>query len=513
MVEDGEKRRISLSRLALVGIAAVAILGALVLGIGLGGDDSAQTEEVALVDAPYLHGDASSTRRTGGPIRGDNVARLEAAWTVPLAFKGEGEGSSAVPVVAGGTAYMQDVRSDVQAIDLASGEIVWEREYGTEQRRRNGVVVADGRVYGATDEEAFALDQQTGEELWSTRLVEDDSSHVDMAPGYHEGLVYLATSPAAADGGEVGVLWALDARTGRKVWSFDTVPRGLWGNPRVNFGGGVSHPPTFDGEGSMYFGVASPGPRPGTAQFPWGSSRPGPNLYSNSVVKLDAKTGKLQWYYQVTPHAVCNWDVGSTMLVRAGGRELVIAGSQAGVVVAVDRETGKLVWRTAVGRHNGHDDDGLVAMRGEYSKLKTPVTVFPGGLGGVYGAPASDGSTLYVPVLNQGTTLYSQTAAENSGNATGQLAALDLATGAVQGAISLSSPLLGAVSVVNDLIFVATFDGTLYAFDGDTGRSTWRTRLPAGSNAGVTVSGDTLLAPAGNGQGGKAAIAAYRLQS
>ena len=58
----------------------------------------------------------------------------------------------------------------------------------------------------------------------------------------------------------------------------------------------------------MYFGVGNPAPFPGTTEYPWGSSRPGPNLYTNSLVKLDAKTGKLQWYYQVTPHDIYDWD-------------------------------------------------------------------------------------------------------------------------------------------------------------------------------------------------------------
>ena len=90
-------------------------------------------------------------------------------------------------------------------------------------------------------------------------------------------------------------------------------------------------------------------------------SRPAPDLYTGSVVKLDAKTGKLRWHHQVTPHALCNWDMGSTVLAQAGGRDLVIASGLAGIVVALDRRTGKPVWKRVVGRHNGHDNDGLHA--------------------------------------------------------------------------------------------------------------------------------------------------------
>ena len=198
------------------------------------------------------------------------MSALEKAWTLPIASPREGEGTAGVPVVAGGVAYTQDVESNVQAIELSGGEILWERKYGSAVRKRNGVVAADGRVYGANSGEAFALDQKTGDQLWSTRLIEDDRSQIEMAPGYHDGLVYLSTTPAAEIGGEIGVLWALDGKTGRKVWSFDTVPRGLWGDPSINFGGGVLYPPAFDDAGSMYIGVANPEPIPGTSRYPWG---------------------------------------------------------------------------------------------------------------------------------------------------------------------------------------------------------------------------------------------------
>jgi len=401
-----------------------------------------------------------------------------------------------MPVVADGVAYTQDLESNVQAIELSSGEILWEKTYGSKTRGPNGVVVANGLVYGATKTNAFALDPQTGEEVWSTRLAPNDLERIAMAPGYHRGLVYLSTTPAGHRGGEVGVLWALDGKTGKKVWDFATVPRSLWGDRSINFGGGVSYPPAFDDKGSMYFGTDNPGPIPGTNAHPWGSSRPGPNLYTTSVVKLNAETGKLQWYYQMTPHALCNWDVGSTILAQGGGRDLVIAGGLSGIVVALDRETGKLVWRKAVGVHNGHNNDGLYAMRAEYSKLKMPMTVYPGALGGVFGPPSTDGSTVFVPVVNYATKLFSQTTAGQGGSLTGELVALSIASGAIRWKHNFSSPPVGATTVDNDLVFTTTLDGTMYAFNGDDGRTAWKTRLPAGSNAGVTISGSTLLAPA-----------------
>lgn len=311
----------------------------------------------------------------------------------------------------------------------------------------------------------------------------------------------------------MGILWALDAKTGKKVWSFDTVPSELWGHRDVNFGGGMSFAPAFDGEGAMYIGVGSPGPVPGNERFPWGSSRPGPNIYTDSVVKLNAKTGKLQWYYQVTPHAICSWPVISPTLVNVGGRRLVIAGSVAGVVVALDSRTGQLVWRRSVGIHNGYDNDGLIAMRGEFSKLKVPRTVYPGRLGGVAAPLASNGTAVFASVINHATRLESQVAASEVGPYKGEIVALDAATGAIRWTHEFSSAPFGPPTTVNDLVLATASEGLVYALDDKTGREVWSAELPAGINAGLAVSGDTLLAPAGVEVGPEETpeLVAYRL--
>ena len=83
------------------------------------------------------------------------------------------------------------------------------------------------------------------------------------------------------------------------------------------------------------------------------------------MVKLNAKTGKLEWYYQVTPHDVYDWDFQDPPILTDRRQASGDRGGQVGPVVAVDAKTGKLVWKTPVGKHNGHDDDGLLAMRGE----------------------------------------------------------------------------------------------------------------------------------------------------
>jgi alcohol dehydrogenase (cytochrome c) len=441
------------------------------------------------------------------------VSGLDLAWSLPLEAKGRDLGAYvATPVVVDGVAYSEDQASDVQAIDLRSGDVLWEKAYESTANGPNGVVVGEGLVFGATTTAAFALDAKTGEEVWSTPLVRSTSEQIAMAPGYRHGLVYFSTSPADYKGGEVGVLWALDGKTGSRVWHFDTVPRDLWGHPDVNYGGGLSYAPAFDGRGAMYIGTGNAGPIPGTERYPWGSSRPGPNLYTDSVVKLDARTGKVRWHYQLTPHGLCNWDLGEPILLRAAGRDLVVTAGLSGIVVALDRDTGKLVWKRPVGRHNGHDEDGLVAMRGGSSKLHTPMTVYPGKFGGVLGQMSANGGTIFVPVANSATSLSDQRTAVQIAPATGELVALNAATGAEKWKHEFSSPLYGGTTATNDLVFAAEFDGVLYAFARDDGHQVWKESLPASANAGLAISGDTLLAPAGYAKAGQeAALSAFRL--
>jgi glucose dehydrogenase len=263
----------------------------------------------------------------------------------------------------------------------------------------------------------------------------------------------------------------------------------------------------------MYVGVGNPGPIPGTPEFPFGSSRPGPNLYTDSIVKLDAKTGKMDWYHQQTPHDINDWDLQNPpILAKVGGKDIVIAAGKSGFVLALDRETGKVLWERAVGVHNGNDDVGLETMDGK-TELKTPLTLFPGSLGGVIAPAATDGSLLFVPVINHSLTILENSEKEESGELTGELVALDMATGAVKWKYKFSSAPFGATTVVNDLVFATTYEGTIFAFDTKGGRVVWQTSLPTGTNVGVMASGDTLLAPAGVplAEGQAPSIVAYRL--
>jgi outer membrane protein assembly factor BamB len=501
---------------------AAAVAAALAIGIVLivALSSSSPSEHLQLTGSGYPNMDLSNTRHAGGPIDSSTVSKLGVAWSTPLKAKSQYGSYSSSPIISQGVIFSQDLASNVQATSLKTGRVAWSKSYEQPDQGPNGLVVAAGRVYGATQSAVFALDEKTGAQLWSVTLVRNVHEGIDMAPGFHDGIVYAATVPGTVAkyyGGEgVGILWALDAKTGRRLWHFNTAPDDLWSakHASINSGGGLWYTPAFDGNGSMYIGTANPAPFPGTNEFPWGSSRPGPNLYTDSIVKLNARTGKLEWYFQQTPHDIYDWDLQDPpILIDAGGRREVIAAGKSGVVLALDSATGKLLWRRAVGIHNGHDHDNVYAMRGEYSRLSLPETVYPGQLGGVIAPMASNGTTVFVPVVNHSATMASQSEIQENGPTTGELVALDAATGAVRWDRKLPGPAFGATTAVNDLVFATTFEGLVYAFEAKTGALAWQKQLPAGTNTGVAVSGDTLIAPAGValGEGQTPKLVAYRL--
>lgn len=503
-----------------VGVVAALAATLLVVLLGTGCGGSSSGAEVSFKGSGYPNGDLANSRNASGPIKTANVGELQTAWTLPI--KGESSFGSyaASPIVSKGVVYSEDLASNVEAIEEESGDVLWTKSYEQPSLGPNGVVVQEGKVFGATGSAIFALDQETGKQLWATTLVRNEVEGINIAPGFDDGVVYASTVPTSAtslyEPGGVGIVWALDAKTGKKLWHFDTVPKDLWGHPEINSGGGVWYTPAFDGKGSMYFGVGNPAPFPGSPGHPWGSSRPGPNLYTNSIVKLDEKTGKMQWYFQLNPHDLYDWDLqGPPILIDSGGRELVVAAGKVGFVIALDAKTGKLVWKRAVGKHNGHDEDGLLAMRGETSKLKTPFEIYPGNLGGVIAQMSTDGSHVFAPVVNHPVTLASGSEIEEaSSENSGELVALNVKDGSLAWKHEFPlSPAFGATTVTNDVVFATTYDGKVHAYDTTSGRQVWQEELPAGTNAGVTVAGDMLIAPAGvpAAEGQTPQIVAFRL--
>jgi len=456
--------------------------------------------------------DLANTRAVVSAITSTNVSQLGVAWCVPLTAANAGFGNYATtPVVVNGVVYTQDLQSNVMAIRLATGKVLWTHTYNSRNGGPDGVNVAGRVVYAATGSAAVALDAATGKQLWSRTLTANRYEGVDMTPGYDHGTVYVSTVPVNAStgveygGGGKAVLWALDAQTGAPEWKWDEV-QDLWGNPYINSGGGQWYAPSFDAQGNLYIGVANPGPLAGAPGYPWGTSRPGPDLYTDSVVKL-SPAGKLLWYYQLTPHDLYDWDLQDPpVLTTANGRPVVIDGGKAGILIELSARTGKLLWKLPVGVHTGHDNDGLLT---EHATPTSPIPLparfelEPGVFGGVESQLATNGSTTFaavnnlaVPMSRNGVTESSAAFAASIGRATGEMVAVDQDTGKIRWDDKLPSTPYGAAAVTNDVVFTTTYAGDLYAFNAATGAILLKTPLSAGTNAPVTIAGDYVITAA-----------------
>jgi alcohol dehydrogenase (cytochrome c) len=522
--QDGTSTSFGRRRLLVSGIALVALVGATVLGASSAMGESTAPSAIKVGEFPLPGGDLQNTRNIPGPINSSNVSKLKQVWTLPIRATGSFGTYATTPIVVAGIVYTQDIGSNVYAINLKSGKLKWYKKYNSPSVGPNGVTVLGGVVYGATADAAFALQASTGEQLWTKKLTRNKNEGIDMAPGINNGTVYVSTVPGNAKGFYNGngqaILWALNAKTGAVTWKWEEVPKNLWStkNTNINSGGGQWDPPSFDAAGNLYVGVSNPAPFPGTKAFPFGSSRPGKNLYTNSITKLDAKTGKVIWNYQLTPHDINDWDLqNSPILTKANGKDIVIDAGKAGIVVAVDQATGKLLWKTPVGKHNGHDNDGLLTLAQAKKKLKTPYLVYPGILGGVESQLASDGTNVYAAVNNLSSNYTNATQAGiklgDFTKGTGDIVAINQATGKIVWDTKLNQSPYGAITLSNDVAFTTTFDGTVMGLNTKTGKIIWRSKLSANTNTPVAVAGNTVITagsfPFTKKQ--KAQIVAYRL--
>ncbi len=479
-------------------------------------------------------GNLQNTRDVASAITSSNVSTLGVAWCVPVESTGAtraaglADGYVTTPVVVNGVVYTQDQESNVMAIRLATGQVLWTHNYNSLNGGPDGVNVAGGTVYAATDKAAVALSAATGRQLWSRTLIGNDLEGIDMAPGYNDGTVYVSTVPVNPNkgqylGGAKATLWALNAATGAPEWSWDEV-QDLWGNPGINSGGGLWDPPSFDAQGNLYIGISNPGPIGQTGWpkgYPWGTSRPGPDLYTDSVVKL-SPAGKLLWYYQLTPHDVFDWDLqNSPVLTTAHGQPVVIDGGKAGILIELSAQTGKLLWKLPVGVHSGPGDAGLLtehATPASHIPLPVNFSLEPGVFGGVESQLATNGSTTFaavndlaVPLSVLGVSETTKAFEASIPRATGEMVAVSQDTGKIEWDDKLPSAPYGAAAVTGNVVFTTTYSGHLYAFNATTGAILLNTPLSAGSNAPVTIDGDYAITGAAVPLSGRALIIAYKL--
>ena len=440
------------------------------------------------------NGDPQNTRTAdGSAIDSSNVHRLGAAWTYDVPGSAMFGNLTTNPVVSDGRVYVGALDGSIHVTDLATGAPVWSERRDVGIFGPAGVSVGWGRVYGiAAPGVAVAHDAATGAEVWSTDLEVAPGNEIDMAPNLVGDCVLVSTQGLAP--GSRGTLYALHRTDGHVVWRFETVPDDFWGNPTVNHGGGAWYPPAVDPEsGVSYWGTSNPWPSPGAPGFPAGASRPGDNLYTNSALAL-GPDGALDWYHQVFAHDIWDRDMVLTQLVDLpGGGQVVTHTGKGGRLLAYDPDTGEVRWDIQVGRHlNDHLTD-----------FDQPTTVMPGVLGGVETPPAAADGTIYLSVMNAPTTYDSPeqkfSLDPQLGTHPSNLIAVDAATGAIEWQVDLPGDSLGAVTVVNDLLFTSTFDGILLAYDRDSGREVWRRATGKMVNGSPAVVGDTVVWPISGG--------------
>jgi outer membrane protein assembly factor BamB len=451
---------------------------------------------------PAHNYDLSNTRATTQTrINAQTVSKLKVKWR--FAFKGASAfgAFASNPIVLNGTIYLQDLNSNVYALDHATGKVEWARALNKPSLGPNGIAYGDGRIYGATETNAFALDAKTGKQIWSRKLSGNAKEGIDMAPQLYDNTVLLSTVPGNGltsfyKGGARGVVWALDAATGQPKWTFDTIVDGakLWGNPKLNSGGGLWYPPAVDNQGRVFLSVANPAPFPGTPKYPNGSSRPGPNLYTNSLVTLDGRTGKLLWFRQAVPHDIHDYDlmipaIITTLPLNGVQTEVVLVAGKMGKAYAYRAGDGKHLWTRPVGKHQ-NDTRPL--------PLSRAIESFPGDLGGVETPMALADGRLFIPWLDLGSRATGKglVGSSNFNLGRGGLTAVDAASGRVLWERKLPSIDLGAATVANDVVFTSTYAGRVYAFDTNTGKTLWTTRARAGINSFPAIDGDTLLVSA-----------------
>jgi outer membrane protein assembly factor BamB len=458
-------------------------------------------------DWPLANHDLSSTRSDpASGIDPQTVATLHVAWRFPLRSPpGDAGVLTATPVVAGGVVFVQDMLSNVLAIDLKTGSLRWEHRYFDTNPGPDGVAIVGNRVYGATDTSAFALDAATGRQIWRRLLITPHDRFVDVAPQVANGDVYVSTVGVPPDGH--GTLFALSAATGAVRWRLSTV-KSPWRVPQEAGGGGAWYPPSVDAD-TVYWGIANPYPYGGTKKHSNGGAYAGPALYTDSLLAVHRRSGKLAWYDQVTPHDVRDYDFQlSPILAAVGGRSLLFGSGKAGIVIAWDRTTHQRVWHTNVGEHRS--DSGPLPLH--------RITVCPGLLGGAETPMAYADQTLFLAVIDlcmRGSSVGYEDLdrVDIARRAHGELVALDAVTGKPRWVRALPHATFGCATVADGVVFTSTFDGEVYAFDTRDGTPLWSAHARAGINSCPAITGDTLLVGAGVPHAGSVTeLTAYRTQ-
>ena len=484
-------------------------------------------------DWPSHNGNASEDAYSAlDRINNSNVKKLGLAWSLDLA----GEQSlEATPIAANGVLYFTGSHAAVYAVDAVTGKLKW--KFDPQSWKHNpakltfifgvnrGAAYANGRVFSGTlDGRLLALDAKSGSLLWSVQTVpEVGAKTITGAPRTFNGKVIIGN--AGADSGERGYVSAYDAASGRQLWRFYTTPGAPEenkGNPameraaatwsgeywKTGTGGGVWDSITVDPElNRIYLGTGNGGPYDPAVRSPGN----GDNLYTASIVALDADTGKYLWHYQINPRDA--WDFDSTqqmalaeLLIGGERRKVLMQAPKNGFFYVLDRQTGQLISAEKLGkvtwadridlatgrpveakgaRYDGGDALVWPSAVGAHSwqsmsfSPKTGLAYIPYMQVGVHlhkGAPQP--GVFYIGGLNMSGVL----ADEQDGK--GALVAWDPVAQKARWRVQL--PTLwngGTLATAGDLVFQGTGDGYFTAYDGATGERLWQ------FNAGLGIIG------------------------
>lgn len=449
--------------------------------------------QAAASDWPtYQQNYASDRAARDSGISSENVESLELVWTHfaddDAGLKGPGTSPA---LVLGDSVYYQDPDSNIFKLSRETGETIWMTPIGESSGGPSGIAVAYGRVIAHTTTDLYAVDTETGDLLWRNTLVVNDREGFSGTPVVYDSVIYMGKSPGAYAPGNRGSFMAVDAGTGTLLWEFDTT-NNLWGAPALNSGGGVWYPASIDADGNLYFGTGNAGPVPGVGGA--GRSLDIPDLYSSCMVSLDRETGSVRWHYQDKPHDILDLDFQSTPIlteIELDGetREIAIGSGKTGNVVAVDRHSGELLWRTPVGMHNEYGD-GLAEIPEE------PVVVLPGPAGGgVQTNLAYSEGTVFVPVNNSASLM---SATEWAGTvphdqATGELVAINVVDGSIKWKVDHPSLTIGSATVANDVVFTGSLDGRFMGYHVETGELLWSHQFGSGIYTPPSIAGDMLF--------------------
>ena len=453
-----------------------------------------------------------------GGINKNTIDRLGLKWVLQTEAR---ERIEASPIVVDGVMYLTLPEGIALAVDAATGAQLWHfasPPTGTLSvccgRVNRGAAILDDTIYTATlDNRLQALSAKDGELLWETVVADkDDGYTITVAPLALNGRIIVGVS-----GGEYGIRGFLDAYdpgSGERIWRFHTTPAAgepgsdSWSGDSWRTGGGPTWVTgSYDvASNTLYWGTGNPSP-----DFD-GSRRQGDNLYTNSVVALDADTGELRWYFQFTPHDLHDFAANQIpvlvdMPFRGEERALMLWANRNGFFYALDRTTGEYLGSLQFAKQNwtfGIDENGRPDRDPNSTPTPRGTLVWPGASGATNWPPPTFSPTsnlFYVPRLNRPSVFFVDETPKDRdpprqwlggastfvpGTSDTALVAIDPQTLSIVWETPLENiggkgQFSGALSV-EGLVFVAEGQ-SVYAADDRTGEILWSSRLggPIGS--------------------------------